>query len=127
MGELKYKNLANLALQLLAIPASNADSEHVFGLVRRIKTEFRSSLSTETISSLIGCHFNKTWKCGENNKFEDSSLIATKKWTHKRNMHYVQNRASQVAWYITMLHVYANWGQNKQKLFILVSISKGCQ
>jgi len=30
MDELKYKNLATLALQLLAIPASNADSEHVF-------------------------------------------------------------------------------------------------
>ena len=33
-------------------------------LVRRIKTEFQSSLSTETVSSLIGCHFNK--RCDAN-------------------------------------------------------------
>ena len=40
MGELKYNNLATLALHLLAIPASNADSERVFSLVRRVKTDF---------------------------------------------------------------------------------------
>ena len=58
MGSLKYCHLATLALNLLTIPASNADSERVFSLVRRIKTEFRSSLATETVSSLITCHFN---------------------------------------------------------------------
>ena len=46
MGGLKYNNLATLALQLLSIPASNADSERVFSLVRRIKTDNISSLST---------------------------------------------------------------------------------
>ena len=49
MDELKYHKLASLALQLLSIPSSNADSERVFSLVRRIKTEFRSSLLTETV------------------------------------------------------------------------------
>lgn len=88
MGEVKYGNLANLALQLLSIPASSADCERVFSLVRRIKTEFRSSLSTETLSSLISCHFNKTWKCCENNGFEESLLTAAKKCTHERNMQY---------------------------------------
>ena len=44
MGERKYSHLANLSLQLLSIPASNADSERVFSLVRRIRTEFRASL-----------------------------------------------------------------------------------
>ena len=52
MGEQRYKYLATLALQLLSIPASNADSERVFSLVRRIKTDFRSSLQTETVSAL---------------------------------------------------------------------------
>ena len=51
MGSLKYENLSILALQLLAIPTSNADSERVFSLVRRIKTDFRASLSPETVSS----------------------------------------------------------------------------
>ena len=34
-------------------------------MVRRIKTEFQSSLSTETVSSLIRYHFNKRYKCCE--------------------------------------------------------------
>ena len=88
MGELKYENLATLALQLLSIPASNADSERVFSLVRRIKTEFRSSLSTETVSALIGCHFNKTSKCCEMTKFEDCLLVKAKTCTRERNMSY---------------------------------------
>ena len=58
-GRAEYSNLATLAL-LLAIPASNADSERVFSLVRRVKTDFRASLSTETLSSLISCHLNNT-------------------------------------------------------------------
>ena len=74
MGEVKYKHLSTLALQLLSIPMSNADSERVFSLVR-IKTEYRSSMST-TLSSLIGCHFNKTWTCCECHKFEESLLTA---------------------------------------------------
>ena len=59
MGERRHTNLATLALQLLSIPASNADSERVFRVVRRIKMDFRSSLQTETVSALIGYHFNK--------------------------------------------------------------------
>ena len=63
MGEYNYRNLATIALKLLAIPTSNAGCERGFSQVRRIKTDFRSSLSPNTISSLIGCHFNKVTKC----------------------------------------------------------------
>ena len=56
MGSLKYANLSTLAFHLLAITTSNADSERVFNLVRRIKIDFRSSLSPETVSALIECH-----------------------------------------------------------------------
>ena len=48
LGERKSHILSNLALSLLSIPASNADSERVFSQVRRIKTDFRASLSTKT-------------------------------------------------------------------------------
>ena len=65
LGERKYHHLAHLALNILSIPASNADSECVLSLVRRIKTDFRASLSTETVSALIGCHLNNTFKCCE--------------------------------------------------------------
>ena len=88
MGVYKYRNLATIALTLLSIPVSNADCERVFSHVRRIKTDIRSSLSTETISSLTGCHFNKIGSCCEHSKFEDSLLIKAKQCTHARNLSY---------------------------------------
>ena len=75
MEEPKYVLLATLALELLAIPASNADSERVFSLVRRVKTEFRASLTPETLSSLIGCHFNNAnAHCCKLGKIDDASF-----------------------------------------------------
>lgn len=88
MGSLKYENLSSLALNLLAIPTSNADSERVFSLVRRIKTEFRASLSPETVAALIGCHLNKTSKCCKTSKFNEQLLIQAKQCTRQRNLSY---------------------------------------
>ena len=89
MGEQKYLHTATLSLQLLSIPALNADSERVFSVVRRIKTEFRSSLSTETVSALIGCQFNKTSRCCESTKFDESLLAKAKTCTRERNLRYM--------------------------------------
>ena len=86
MGSLKYENLSMLALQVLAIPTSSADGERVFSLVRRIKTDFRASLSPETVSTLIGCHLNKTGKCCEVTNFDDSLLIQANQCTRQRNL-----------------------------------------
>ena len=86
MGDYKYKHLASLALQLLSIPASNADSERVFSLVRRIKTDFRSRLHSETISALVGVHFNSPDKCCEQSKFESCLLDKAKSCTRDRNL-----------------------------------------
>ena len=65
MRKFKYHNLGTPALQLLSMPLSNADSEKVFSLVRRVKIEFESPLLTVTLSTLIGCHFNRTANCCE--------------------------------------------------------------
>ena len=87
MGERKYENLATLALQLLAIPSSNADSERVFSLVRRVKTDFRASLTPETLSSLIGCHFNNiNANCCQVAKLDDALLKKAKTCTRERNL-----------------------------------------
>ena len=89
MGELKYTKLATLALYLLAIPTSNADSERVFSLVRRIKTDFRASLAPETLSSLIGCHFNNTANCCKITGDIDNTLLKkAKTCTMERNLCY---------------------------------------
>ena len=51
MDSPKYDNLTTLALQMLSIPASNADCEHAFSLVQRIKTMYRSSHHQNHFSS----------------------------------------------------------------------------
>ena len=49
--DFKYQKLS---LQLLSLPASNADCEQVFSLVRRIKTDFRSAYTqTQFYQSLV--------------------------------------------------------------------------
>ena len=86
MEEPKHVHLATLALELLAIPASNADSKRVFSLVRRVKTD---SLRPETLSSLIGCHFNNaTAHCCKLGKIDDALLKKAKACTRERNLSY---------------------------------------
>ena len=96
MGDYKYRSLATVGLKLLAIPTSNADCERVFSHVRRIKTDFRSSLSPTTISSLIGCHFNKVTKCCEQTKFEESSL-AEQNSVHMKEISRISHLSSPIA------------------------------
>lgn len=49
----KYPKLASVALGILSIPHSNAESERVFSAVRRSDTEFRPRMSTKLLESLI--------------------------------------------------------------------------
>lgn len=52
-GIRKYPSLSKLMLALLLVPHSNAACERIFSIVRRNVTEFRSSLNTTTLSSLL--------------------------------------------------------------------------
>lgn len=52
-GNAKYHLLSKVMLGLCVLPHSNASSERVFSLVRKAKTEFRASMSTEVLSSLM--------------------------------------------------------------------------
>ncbi len=95
LGDMKYQHLSTLALNLLAIPASNADCERVFSLVRRIKTDFRASLLPETISSLIGVHFNSPFQCCSQTDFPTSFLDKAKSCTREMNASYRINKEQQ--------------------------------
>ena len=44
VGHQKYKELVDLALAVFLIPHSNAACERVFSSVRKIRTDFRSSM-----------------------------------------------------------------------------------
>ena len=93
MGEAKYVSRATLALEFLAILASNADSERIFSLVRRGKTDFRASLVPETLSLLIGCHFNNTSaKCCEMGKIDDALIKKAKTCIREGNLSYSKSK-----------------------------------
>ncbi len=50
MDDHKHSNLATLAMHVLSVLTSNANSDGVFSLVWRVKTEFRSTLRPETVT-----------------------------------------------------------------------------
>ena len=62
-GELRFPNLTNLFKCLLSLPHSNADTERVFSIVRKILTEQRSQLEQSTLCALIGCKLNSSHSC----------------------------------------------------------------
>lgn len=49
----KFANISKVASALLVLPHSNANCERLFSLARKNKTEYRSSMSTETLESLL--------------------------------------------------------------------------
>ena len=57
-GQPRFPILSKLMMGLLSIPASNADSEHGFSMLRKIHTDQRSNLSQSTIIALMLVMFN---------------------------------------------------------------------
>lgn len=52
-GQMKYKTLSNVVFAVLSVPHSNSPTERVFSVVRKNQTEFRPTLSTSTLESLL--------------------------------------------------------------------------
>ena len=57
-GECRFPSLTKLMMGLLSIPASNADSERGFSILRKIHTDQRSQLSQSTIVAVMSIKFN---------------------------------------------------------------------
>ena len=71
----KYPILAKVVLGILTIPHSNADSERVFSVTRKTQTEFRPSMSTKLLESLIVKKTDLTTAgCCSQQTFSDSFL-----------------------------------------------------
>ena len=62
-GELSYDRLGRVMLGILTIPHTNAECERVFSQVRKNKTDFRGSMSDETLSSLLITKAQQTGPC----------------------------------------------------------------
>lgn len=58
--EFKYKTLSDLMKSILCIPHSNAGCERVFSMVRKNHTDFRGSMKTSTLESILVNKMNIT-------------------------------------------------------------------
>ena len=57
-GQRRFPMLCKLMKAMLMLPNSNCDAERVFSILRHIKTEFRSSVDHETLTSLMAAKLN---------------------------------------------------------------------
>ncbi|WAQ96685.1 hypothetical protein MAR_029375, partial [Mya arenaria] len=55
----QFPTIPKVALACLAIPHSNADPERCFSILRKIQTDSRSRLTSETIHNLLSVKFNE--------------------------------------------------------------------
>ena len=59
----RFPNLSRLAKCILSLPVSNADTERVFSIVRKIITEYRTQMDQSTLCALLACKMNSDYKC----------------------------------------------------------------
>ena len=57
-GSVQFPYLASLAKCLLSLPHSNADTERVFSIVRKIVTDYRTEMDQSLLCALIACKLN---------------------------------------------------------------------
>lgn len=62
-GTTRFPYLSKLSKCLLALPVSNAETERVFSIVRKIVTDYRSQLDQSTLCALISCKVNNDFVC----------------------------------------------------------------
>ena len=62
-GRPRFPNLTKLAKCLLALPHSNADTERVFSMVRKIVTDYRTEMEQSTLCALVACKLNSDCDC----------------------------------------------------------------
>ena len=79
-GELRFPLLFRLMAGLLTIPASNADSERGFSMLRKIHTDQRPSLKSSTITALTSIKINSE-QCCYDTPFTPELLSKCKKAT----------------------------------------------
>ena len=64
-GENRFPCLVLLAQCLLSLPVSNADTERVFSIVRKIITDYRTEMEQSTLCALLACKMNCDCPCYE--------------------------------------------------------------
>lgn len=80
-------NLCKLMQSLMALPHSNASSERMFSMLKKIFTDERTQLSHSTITSLLSVKVN-TKQCCLNSVFDRDMLKSIKKAARTHNENY---------------------------------------
>lgn len=70
--DVRFRELTRLMKALLCIPHSNASSERVFSMVRKIVTENRMAFDNSTVCALLSCKINHT---GQAHKYNPSQKV----------------------------------------------------
>lgn len=73
-GSLKFGRIAEVMLailSILSIPHSNAECERLFSLVRKTRSEFRSSMSDKTLRHVLLAKCHQTGHCHDQTYSED--------------------------------------------------------
>ncbi|XDV29591.1 hypothetical protein PO909_032694 [Leuciscus waleckii] len=70
--DMRFSELPKLMKALLCIPHSNASSERVFSMVRKIVTENRMTLDNRTVCALLSCKINHS---GPAHKYTPSKTV----------------------------------------------------
>ncbi len=55
-GAVRFPNLSRLAKCVLALPVSNAETERVFSIVRKIVTDYRTQMDQNALCALLSFH-----------------------------------------------------------------------
>ena len=75
----KLPNLSRVALSVLTIPHSNATEERVFSLIRKNKTDFRSTLDLErSLNAIVTIEMNKPASLVPCHRFRPSTDLLKK-------------------------------------------------
>ena len=66
-GRDRFPLMADLAKCVLSLPVSNADTERVFNIVRKIITDYWREMEQDTLCALLACKLNCDCNCYELN------------------------------------------------------------
>lgn len=94
-SEAAYPILSSVMHILMCLPHSNASSERVFSMLRKIHTDGRANLCNETIRSLMSIKINEV-ACCHGIQFSKPLRSAMKRATRDHNMGYATAAAAAI-------------------------------
>lgn len=94
-AETQFPKLAALMKALLCIPHSNAQSERVFSMLKKIRTDQRSDLCKDSINSLLTVKQNSS-TCCHDTELSKELLVKCKRAAREYNRQHCHNAAATI-------------------------------